>query len=189
MEAIPLSETSAAACAKALTFTGISRFGVPKMTTSDHGLQFTSNVWFHLCKMLTFHISKQQLITLSRMVQSKDCIAASRMHFAYAPPRQHGPRSYPLYSSDSEHSRGKTLVFPRLRQFLVHKLSCQMNFCKIMNFQLTPLSKIFPKLCMFLLLLCLGTILVWTPANIPSRWSDWRMYSSHPSQYMYSPCI
>jgi hypothetical protein len=39
------------------------------------------------------------------------------------------------------------------------KLSCQMNFCKMMNFQLTPLSKIFPKPCMFLLILCLGTIL------------------------------
>jgi hypothetical protein len=29
MEAIPLAETSAAACAKALTFIWISRFGVP----------------------------------------------------------------------------------------------------------------------------------------------------------------
>ncbi len=61
---------------------------------------------------------------------------------------QHGPRSYPLCSSDSEHSQGKTLVFPRLRQCSVHKLSCQMNFCKMMNFQLTPLSKFFPKPCM-----------------------------------------
>jgi cleavage and polyadenylation specificity factor subunit 1 len=44
MEAIPLSETSAAACAKALTFTWISRFGVPKTITSDRGPQFTSNL-------------------------------------------------------------------------------------------------------------------------------------------------
>ncbi len=64
-----------------------------------------------------------------------------------------------MCSSDSEHSRGKTLVFPQLRQFSVHKLSCQINFCKMMNFQLTPLSKNFPKPCMFLLPLCLGTIL------------------------------
>jgi hypothetical protein len=68
-------------------------------------------------------------------------------------------RFYPLYSSDSEHSRGKTLIFPRLRQFLVHKLSCQINFCKMMNFQLTALSKNFAKPCVFLLLLCLGRIL------------------------------
>jgi hypothetical protein len=34
-----------------------------------------------------------------------------------------------------------------------------MNFCTMMNFQLTPLSKNLPKPCMFLLLLCLGTIL------------------------------
>jgi hypothetical protein len=37
MEAIPLSETFAAACAKALTFTWISHFGVPETITSDRG--------------------------------------------------------------------------------------------------------------------------------------------------------
>jgi hypothetical protein len=55
MEAIPLSEMSAAVCAKALTFTWTSRFGVfgvPKTFTSDHGPQFTSNLWFQLCQML-----------------------------------------------------------------------------------------------------------------------------------------
>ncbi len=114
---------------------------------------------FNFVKCLTFHTSKLQLITLSRTVQSKDCTAASRTHFAHASPRQHGPRSYPLCSSDSEHRRGKTLVFSWLRQFLVHKLFCQANFCKMTNFQLTPLSKNFPKPCMFLLLLYLGTIL------------------------------
>jgi transposase InsO family protein len=51
MEAIPLSETSAMACAKALTFTWISRFGVPETITSDRGLQFTSNLWLQLCEM------------------------------------------------------------------------------------------------------------------------------------------
>jgi hypothetical protein len=60
MEAIPLLETSAAACAKALTFTWISRFGVPKRITSDRGPQFTSNLWFHLCEML--NISHKQTI-------------------------------------------------------------------------------------------------------------------------------
>jgi hypothetical protein len=61
----------------------------------------------------------------------------SRLHVDLArSPGQHGPRSYPLYSSDSEHNRGKTLVFPRLRQFSVPKLCCQMNFCKMMSFQL-----------------------------------------------------
>jgi hypothetical protein len=55
MEAIPLSDTSAAACAKALTFTWISHFGVPETITSDRGPQFTSNLWFKLYEML--HIS------------------------------------------------------------------------------------------------------------------------------------
>ncbi len=45
MEAIPLSETSAAECARALVFSWITCFGVPKTITSDRGLQFTSNVW------------------------------------------------------------------------------------------------------------------------------------------------
>jgi hypothetical protein len=58
MEAIPLSDMSAAACAKALTFTWISRFGIPEMITSDRGPQFTSNLWFKLCEML--HISHRQ---------------------------------------------------------------------------------------------------------------------------------
>jgi hypothetical protein len=58
MEAIPLSDTSAAACAKALTFTWISRFGVPETITSDHGPQFTSKLWFKLCEIL--HISHRQ---------------------------------------------------------------------------------------------------------------------------------
>jgi hypothetical protein len=44
MEAIPLSDTSAAACAKALTFPWISRFGVLETITSNRGPQFTSNL-------------------------------------------------------------------------------------------------------------------------------------------------
>jgi transposase InsO family protein len=61
MEAIPLSDTSAAACAKALTFTWISCFGIPETITSDCGPQFTSNLWFKLCEML--HISHKQTTT------------------------------------------------------------------------------------------------------------------------------
>ncbi len=109
----------------------------PKRSLLIVGRNLLPTFGFNFAKCLTFHTGKQQLITLSRMAQSKDCTAASRMPFAHAPPRQHGLRSYPLYSSDSEHSRGKTLVFPWLRQFSEHKLSCQLNFCKIINFQLT----------------------------------------------------
>ncbi len=58
MEAVPISETSVAACAKALTFTWISCFGVPETITSDRGPQFTSNLWSQLCKML--NISHKQ---------------------------------------------------------------------------------------------------------------------------------
>ncbi len=56
---LTLSETSAAACAKALTFTWISRFGVPETITSDCGPQFTSNLWFQLCEEM-LNISHKQ---------------------------------------------------------------------------------------------------------------------------------
>jgi hypothetical protein len=52
MEAVPLVQTTAAACAKVLLSHWVSRFGVPQILTSDRGPQFTSNVWFELCRML-----------------------------------------------------------------------------------------------------------------------------------------
>jgi transposase InsO family protein len=58
MEAIPLSEKSAVACAKALPFTWILHFGVSKTITSDSGPQFTSRLWFQLCEVL--NISHKQ---------------------------------------------------------------------------------------------------------------------------------
>jgi hypothetical protein len=94
MEAIPLSDTSTAACAKALTFTWIPHFGVPKMITSDRGLQFTSNLWFKLCKMV--HISHKQTTAyhpesngaVKRLYRRlKDALSAQ-------PPWQLGLRSY-----------------------------------------------------------------------------------------------
>jgi hypothetical protein len=45
MEAISLSEISAAACAQALVFFWITHFTVPETITSHRGPQFTSNVW------------------------------------------------------------------------------------------------------------------------------------------------
>jgi hypothetical protein len=57
---IPLSETSATACARALVFSWITRFGVPETITSDRGPKFTSNVWSQLCQML--HRTHRQTI-------------------------------------------------------------------------------------------------------------------------------
>jgi hypothetical protein len=58
MKAIPFSETSAPACAKALTFTWISYFGVPEAITSKRGQQFTPSFGFNFCEML--NISHKQ---------------------------------------------------------------------------------------------------------------------------------
>jgi transposase InsO family protein len=145
MEAIPLSDTSVAACAKALTITWISRFGVPETITSDRGPQFTSNLWFKLCEML--HISHKQ--TTVYHPESNGAVfrlhRLSRTPFAHAPPRRLGLRSYLLCSSDSEHSRGKTLVFPLLRQFLALPLCCLMNFCKNKEMSVDAIIKNFSK--------------------------------------------
>jgi hypothetical protein len=54
-------------------------------------------------------------------------------------------KEIPFYSSTSVHSRGKTLLFPQLMQFLVLQLSCPTNFCKEMNFLLMKLSKNLKK--------------------------------------------
>jgi transposase InsO family protein len=118
MEDIPLSVTSAAACAKALTFTWISLLAFPKTITSDRGPQFTSNLWFKLCKML--HISHKQTTAYHPEMNGaverlhhrlKDALRARAAAATWS-------EELPLCTSDSEHSRGKTLVSPRLRQFL-----------------------------------------------------------------------
>jgi transposase InsO family protein len=50
-EAVPLSSTTAAACASAFFHHWISRFGVPAVITSDRGVQFTSSLWSTMCTM------------------------------------------------------------------------------------------------------------------------------------------
>jgi Integrase core domain/Integrase zinc binding domain len=52
IEAIPLSSTTAAACAAALFGGWVARYGVPEVITSDRGVQFVSEVWQHICSRL-----------------------------------------------------------------------------------------------------------------------------------------
>jgi cleavage and polyadenylation specificity factor subunit 1 len=141
MEAIPLSETSVAACAKALTFTWISCFGVPETITSDRGPQFTSNLWFQLCEML--NISHKQ--TTAYHPESNG--AVERLHYCLKDALRARATALETWSEELP------FVFlglrAWLRQFSVPKLSCQMNFCKMMSFQLTPLSKNFQNLACF----------------------------------------
>ena len=51
-EAIPLRETTASQCAKALISTWIARFGVPVHMTSDRGPQFISALWTEISQRL-----------------------------------------------------------------------------------------------------------------------------------------
>jgi hypothetical protein len=80
-EAVLLCDISVAACARALIFSWISHFGVFETITSDHGLQFTSNVWSPLCEML--NIMHHQTIAYHPEANGavKDSTVASRMRF------------------------------------------------------------------------------------------------------------
>ncbi len=137
MEATPLSEMSMAACAKALTFSWIIRLVKKKLSVELHVLGYPKRslriaghyllpiFGFNSARCWTSHTDKKLLIILiilSQTEKSKDGTTASRMRFAHSPPRRHGPRNYPLCSSDSTHSREKTMVFPWLRQFLALQL-------------------------------------------------------------------
>lgn len=51
-EAIPLSDTSTQACARALITHWIARFGLPCHMTSDRGSQFTSDLWSTVARLL-----------------------------------------------------------------------------------------------------------------------------------------
>ena len=51
-EAIPLSDTSTTACARALITHWIARFGLPCHLSSDRGSQFTSDLWSSIARLL-----------------------------------------------------------------------------------------------------------------------------------------
>ena len=56
-EAIPLANSSATSCARALVSQWVARFGVPSTVSSDRGAQFTSALWLALSILLgTAHI-------------------------------------------------------------------------------------------------------------------------------------
>jgi hypothetical protein len=79
MEAISLSDTSVKACAKALVFSWISRFGHPKQSLPIVGRNLLQIFGLSFVKCYTFRIAKQQHIILSQTVQSKDCIAKQQL--------------------------------------------------------------------------------------------------------------
>ena len=51
-EAIPITDTSASACARALINNWIARFGLPTHISSDRGAQFTSCLWKNMAETL-----------------------------------------------------------------------------------------------------------------------------------------
>eukprot|EP00731_Ephydatia_muelleri_P034119 Em0047g38a len=51
-EAVPLNDISTFACAQALIYYWISRFGIPMDMSTDRGSQFTSQLWSSVAKLL-----------------------------------------------------------------------------------------------------------------------------------------
>jgi hypothetical protein len=49
---VPVSSTTAAACASTFFHHWVSRFGVPAVITPDRGVQFTSSLWSFMCQLL-----------------------------------------------------------------------------------------------------------------------------------------
>jgi hypothetical protein len=94
----------------------------------------------------TFCISRPPLTILRQTVQLKVYITASRMHFVSALPRLLGLRRSLGSFSDSVTSQGKTLVFPRRRQFLAHLLSYPISFCRQNSFLVEQISPKFSKI-------------------------------------------
>ncbi len=129
MEAIPVSEIFATSCAKLLL--GFLILECPKRSLLIVGCNLVPTFGFNFAKCLTFRTSEHPELNdaverLHRHLKDALCACAAVATWSEELPFVLlGLRSQP----------GKTLVFPRLRQFLVHKLSCQMNFCKILNFQ------------------------------------------------------
>ena len=57
-EAIPISDTTTTAVARALLYNWVSRFGVPLEISSDRGSQFVSELWSAMASMLGTHVSR-----------------------------------------------------------------------------------------------------------------------------------
>jgi hypothetical protein len=117
MGLFPLFSISPADCERALVFHWITHFGVPDTITSVCVSQFTSNLWAELCDILNILHRQTTAYHPEANGAVKDCIAASRMHCVAVPPQLLGPRRSLGSSSNSIPSQGRTLVFPRLRQF------------------------------------------------------------------------
>jgi hypothetical protein len=77
MEDVPLSDTSAAACAKALTFTWFPVLALLKRSLLIAARNLLQTFALNCARCFTSPTNKQPLTILSRMVQSKGCTAAT----------------------------------------------------------------------------------------------------------------
>ena len=79
-EAIPLSDTSAFACAQALITHWIARFGMPMDMSSDRGSQFTSYLWDSISQLLGMKLHH----TIAYHLQSNGLVERFHCHLKSA---------------------------------------------------------------------------------------------------------
>ena len=96
VEAVPMTSTTAAACAEAVVRNWVARFGLPEVIVSDRGPQFTSAVWADLCLLLginhrlttAYHPQSNGMVErfhrqLKEALQSRECGAAWVAHLPW----------------------------------------------------------------------------------------------------------
>jgi transposase InsO family protein len=70
VEVIPMKTTVAEECVDTFVKNWVARYGVPKIVTTDRGVQFTSTIWKQLCTKLGI----QHVLTTSYHPQSNGII-------------------------------------------------------------------------------------------------------------------
>eukprot|EP00731_Ephydatia_muelleri_P021797 Em0014g388a len=81
-EAVPLNDISTVACARALIYHWISRFGIPMDMSSDRGSQFTSQLWSSVAKLLgiTLHHTTAYHPQANGLVERFHCHLKTSLH-------------------------------------------------------------------------------------------------------------
>jgi cleavage and polyadenylation specificity factor subunit 1 len=96
VEAVPMTSTTAAACADAVVRHWVVRFGLPEVIISDRGPQFTSAIWADLCLLLgishrlttAYHPQSNGMVErfhrqLKDALRSRECGAAWVAHLPW----------------------------------------------------------------------------------------------------------
>jgi transposase InsO family protein len=95
VEAVPLSNITAAECAAAFCSTWVARYGVPAQITSDRGAQFSSKLWQATCQLLGIqHILSSSFHPQSNGILERCKAILERITLICAQPQENINRHY-----------------------------------------------------------------------------------------------